>query len=182
MKNCKNKDGLPMKWVTINLFHGGQYEYNYSHIGMGCHNLEFFACFYPANSSYLHQPDNRLGIVHHTPNHHRYYAVCRTKRQASARCLSSPVSKILLAAGSPLETPGADAHRPVLSCRYCVDGHGRHHFSPHRPKGRWRWMVARRDPLDHISSRPLLGTEPCSADPAGNSSLGRRTAGTAHQY
>jgi hypothetical protein len=39
MKNCTNKNGLPMKGVDMNLFHGGQYEYNYSHIGMGCHNL-----------------------------------------------------------------------------------------------------------------------------------------------
>ena len=56
-----------MKWVTRNLFHGGQYEYRYSHIcrqaspsgGMGSHNLELFARFYPANSSHLYQPDHR---------------------------------------------------------------------------------------------------------------------------
>ena len=46
-----------MKWVDMNLFHGGQYEYHYSHIGMGCHNLELFHHLYPANSLHLYQPD-----------------------------------------------------------------------------------------------------------------------------
>ena len=95
-----------MKWVMKNLFHGGHYEYCYSHIcrkaspsgGMGCHNPELFSCLYSTDSSDFHQSDCRLDSVHHTPNHHRYSAVCRTKKQASARCLSSPVCKIPLAA------------------------------------------------------------------------------------
>jgi len=170
-----------MKWVMTNLFHGGQYEYCYSHIGMGSHNLEFFARLYPTDSSYLHQPDYRLDTVHRTPNHHRHSAVCRTQRQAPARCLSSPVSKIPLAAGSPVETLGAVAHRTVLSCWYDMDRFGRYHFPPHRPKHRWRRLVERPDTVHRLPGHSLLGTEPCGADAAGDSSLGRRAAGIAHQ-
>jgi hypothetical protein len=53
MKNCRNKNGLPMKWVMKQPFHGGQYEYYYSDIGVGCHNLELFARIYPTNVSVL---------------------------------------------------------------------------------------------------------------------------------
>jgi len=171
-----------MKWVDMNLFHGGQYEYTYSHIGMGCHNLEFFAYLYPANSSHLYQPDQWLNTVHRTPNHHWYYPICEPEKQASARHLSSPVSKIPLAAGPVVETPGTDAHQIVLSCRYCMDGYGRYDFSPHRPKGRWRRMVAGHNTLDCLPCRSLLGTEPCGVDPAGKASLGRRAAGTSYQH
>jgi hypothetical protein len=131
MKNYKNKNGLPMKRVDMNLFHGGQYEYNYSHIGMGCHNLELFAPLYPADRSHLYQPDYRLDTVYLPTYHHRHSVVCGTQRQASARCLSSPVSKIPLAACSDVETVGTTAHQIVLSCRYCADGYGRYHFSPY---------------------------------------------------
>ena len=143
MINCKNKNGLPMKWVDMNLFHRGQYEYNYSHIGIGCHNLELFVRFYSANSSHLYQTYQQLDTVHHTPNHHRHYPICEPEKQASARCLSSPVSEIPLAAGSHVKTHGTDAHQIVLSCRYCLDGYGRYHFSPHRSKFRWRWDAIR---------------------------------------
>src|SRR4030043_685284 len=182
MKNCTNKNALPMKWLMINLFHGGHYEHSFSHIGMGRRNLEFFARIYPTDRSYFHQPAHRLDTVHHPPNHLRYYAVCRTKRQASARCLPSPVSKVPLESGSLVETVGTTAHRTVLSCRLCVDGYGRYHLSPHRSRGRWRRMVARCAPLDRLPSGSLLGTEPCGADPASNPSLGRRAAGTSYQY
>ncbi len=100
MKNCKNKNGLPMKWVMTNLFHEDHYEHSFSHIGMGRRNLEFFARIYPTDRSYFHQPDHRLDTVHQPPNHHRYSAVCGTQRQTSTRHLSSPVSKIPLAADS----------------------------------------------------------------------------------
>jgi len=62
----------------------------------GCHNLELFARFYSADHSYFHQPDYRLCIVYLPPYHHRHSAFCGTQSQSSARCLSSPVSKIPL--------------------------------------------------------------------------------------
>jgi len=33
MKNCRNKNGLPMKGIEMKPFHGGQNEYLYSDIG-----------------------------------------------------------------------------------------------------------------------------------------------------
>jgi len=52
-----------MKWIMTNLFHRGQYEYGYSHIGMGSHNLELLACLHPANSLNLYQLFDRLETV-----------------------------------------------------------------------------------------------------------------------
>jgi len=52
-----------MKWVDMNLFHRGQYEYNYSHIGMGCHNSSVLAGLYPVHIHCFHQLDNRLDTV-----------------------------------------------------------------------------------------------------------------------
>src|SRR4030042_6736392 len=182
MKNCKNKNGLPMKWVMRQPFHGGQYEYYYSDIGMGCHNLELFARIYPTNGSDFHQSDNRLDTVYLPPNHYRHHAVCGTQKQTPARCLPSHGSKVPLAAVRPVETAGAGSHRDVLSFRHCVDGHGRYHLSSYRPKGQWSRMVAGRNTLHRFPPRPLLGAQPCGADPPGNSSLGRRAAGTARQY
>jgi len=110
-----------MKWVMRQPFHGGQYEHCYSDIGRGCHNLELFTRIYPANVSDFHQSDNRLDTVHLPANHHRHYAVCRTQKQTPARCLPSHVSKVPLAAVRPVETPGAVAHRNVLSLRHCIE-------------------------------------------------------------
>jgi hypothetical protein len=54
MKNCRNKNGLPMKGIEMKPFHGGQNEYLYSDIGMGGHNLEFFVRLYSTDCSALY--------------------------------------------------------------------------------------------------------------------------------
>jgi len=81
MKNCRNKNGLPMKWVMRQPFHGGHYEYYYSDIGMGCHNLELFARVYPTNVSDFRQSDNRLDTVYLPANHPSFQDALATLRK-----------------------------------------------------------------------------------------------------
>ena len=171
-----------MKGIYMKPFHGGQNEYFYSHIGMGCDYLELLSCLHSANSSGFHQPDNRLDTLYNQTNYHRHSSVRRPKGQASPRYLSQNLSKIPLAAGSTVETVGKTAYQYVLSYRNNTAGLRRHAVSSNRPKSSRCSMVARRSALDGKEGCSLLGFEYCGFDFASNASLGRRTVGTSNQH
>lgn len=171
-----------MKRIDMKPFYGGQNEYFYSHIGMGCDYLELLSSLHSANSNGFHRPDNRLDTLYNQTNDYRHSSIRRPNGQASPRCLPQNLSKILLAAGSTVETVGKAAYQYVLSYRNNTIGLRRHAVSSNRPKSSWCSMVARRSALDRKESCSLLGFESCGVDFASNASMGRRTIGASNQH
>ena len=171
-----------MKGIDIKPFHGGQNEYFYSHIGMGCDYLELLSCLHSANSSGFHRTDNRMDTLYHQRNYHRHSSIRRPKEQTSSRRLSQNLSKIPLAARSTVEIVGKPAYQYVLSYRNNTAGPRRYAVSPNRPKSSWCRMVARCGAFDRKEGYSLLGFESCSVDFACNASLGRRAVGTSNQH
>ncbi|MEN6384988.1 MAG: transposase [Phycisphaerales bacterium] len=179
----QSKNGLPMKWIANDLFHGGHYEHPSFYFGMERYYTPVFVDFYPTHGPDFPQPAHRLDSVYGPPNHYRYF----------------------FPFADPLVKHAHDAyHRFFSKARWVIGDLWRMLavtlIRQLRPKG--IVLLALDDTLFHHSGKKIngaglfagrrafeqkqyclcLGSESGPADLADSAALGRRTPGPAGQH
>src|SRR3989339_546690 len=157
----------------------GWHEYNDLYIDMDDSGSAVFPRLHRSRSADLSGSGHRLGLVHRPTHDHRHRALCRSEGPACSRCLPPLLARRPLGHEYLVEAPDGPAGSDLRLGGPHRAGPGRHPLSPLGTKDLWGLLVARCGSMNPEAHRLCLGLEPRGPDPAGISSLGRRTAGAA---
>ena len=160
--------------------HGGWYGHYTNDMDVASQSFSWD--FHATRSPYCYAADHGLDSLYRQTHGHRHAALCRSRRDACSRCLSSLFSRCTLAYGSTLEDIGAHSGCDVLSNQPDHSGFGRHPVSSLRAKNQWCRMVTRCGVFDQEQTCFRVGIEPGRTDLADSTALGRRTVGSADQH
>jgi len=147
--------------------------YDGKHIGMNADSSTVFSDFYTARSQNLFRTHHRLDSLHPSSHGHCNDSTGGPVLSPCPRRLPSILSRCEIFADRTLENPGPSAGHGICAERNHPAGPRRYPVSSKRPKGRRRWLLARRCPLDPNENRLRLGSESCRSHVAGSAALGR---------
>jgi hypothetical protein len=157
----------------------GWHEYNGWYIDMDGSASAVFSRLHGPRSTGLSGLDPGLGPVHRSTHDHRHPALRRSEGPACPRRVPPLLARRPMGHGRPVEAPDGPAGQNLGEPGNHRVGPGRYALSPLRAEGLWRRLVARCGSVHPDAYGVCLGLEPGGSDPAGLSSLGRRTLGPA---